>query len=344
MPISIIVGGQYGSEGKGKVAQHYVRRRGARAAVRVGGTNSGHTTLGRDGQRHVLRQLPTAALEPGVLCVLAPGAYIDPQILLEEIGRLQLPPDRLAIDPGAMIITPSDHEIEQSSDLKIRIGSTASGTGEAVARRTRRLSKDDLAGAQPELAPYVTPVRPLLRRMLDTGEHVVIEGTQGFGLSLLHSPYYPKTTSRDTTAAGALAESGLSPFDVNEIVLVLRAFPIRVAGDSGPFGAPEIDWKTVAREAGTERDLSERTSVTNQVRRVARFDSVLAREAITANHPNAIVLNHLDYVDAAATEGHTHRTRQFLADVEERIRRSVDLVGFGPDVLLSARERPAVAA
>lgn len=344
MPLTIIVGGQYGSEGKGKVAQHYVRSRGARAAVRVGGTNSGHTTLGPDGQRHVLRQLPTAALEPDVLCVLAPGAYIDPEILLDEIERLGLPPERLAIDPGAMIITPADRDAEQGSDLNARIGSTASGTGEAVARRARRVSQRDLAGAQPQLAPYLTPVRALLRGMLDHGEHVVIEGTQGFGLSLLHSPHYPRTTSRDTTAAGALAETGLSPFDVAEIVLVLRAFPIRVAGNSGPFGAQEIDWATVTRESGAERDLTERTSVTNKVRRVARFDPQIVREAIAANNPSAIVLNHIDHVDADARTSLTHRAAEFVEWVAEGIGRPIDLVGLGPDTLTEAVQREPSAA
>jgi adenylosuccinate synthase len=344
MPLTIIVGGQYGSEGKGKVAHHYARLRGAHAAVRVGGTNSGHTTLGADGHRHVLRQLPTAALEPDVLCVLAAGAYIDIEILLGEIERLGLPPERLVIDPGAMIITPADREAEQRSDLKTRIGSTASGTGEAVARRARRVSEQELAGAQPQLAPYLTPVRALLRGMLDQGQRVVVEGTQGFGLSLLHSPHYPKTTSRDTTAAGALAETGLSPFDVAEIVLVLRAFPIRVAGDSGPFGAQEIDWETVARESGAECDLTERTSVTNKVRRVARFDSVLVREAIAANSPSAIVLNHLDHVDAAAAAGLTARARVFLSDVEAKIEHRVDLVGLGPDSLTGVDEHALVHA
>jgi adenylosuccinate synthase len=342
MPLSIIVGGQYGSEGKGKVAQHYVKNHDARAVVRVGGTNSGHTSLGADSEREVLRQLPTAALEPEVLCVLAPGAYIDLEILSGEIERLALPPERLVIDPGAMIITAADRHAEQTSDLRTRIGSTASGTGEAVARRTRRISEQDLAGAHGELVPYLAPVRPLLREMLDAGQHIVIEGTQGFGLSLLHSPHYPKATSRDTTAAAALAETGLSPFDVQDIVLVLRSFPIRVAGDSGPFGAPETDWQTIATEAGAHTDLCERTSVTNRVRRVARFDPWIVREAIAANHPSTIVLNHLDHVDAEATEGLTPRTRDFLADVEGKIGRKVDLIGLGPDTLVSAYKGAAV--
>ena len=344
MALTIVVGGQYGSEGKGKVAQHFAKTTGARAVVRVGGTNSGHTTLADEHGREVFRQLPTAALEPGVLCVLAAGTYIDLDILTDEIDRLGIGPDRLVIDPGAMIITAADRDAESTSDLKQRIGSTASGTGAAVARRTQRISEGDLAGSVPALVPFLAPVRPLLRGLVDAGEHVLIEGTQGFGLSLLHSPHFPKATSRDTTAAAALAETGLSPFDVQNIVLVLRSFPIRVAGDSGPFGAEEITWDTVAREGRATGSLVERTSVTKKVRRVARFDPQIVREAIAANAPNVIVLNHLDHVDAAARVGVTARATEFLAWVEGQIDRRIDLLGVGPDTLVDARAREPSAA
>ena len=105
MPATVIVGGQFGSEGKGKVAEFWARKHRADAVVRVGGSNSGHTTLtSQDGQRRVLRQLPTAALMPDVLCVLAPGAYIDPDVLLREIAEVGLSPERLVVDPLAMTI------------------------------------------------------------------------------------------------------------------------------------------------------------------------------------------------------------------------------------------------
>jgi adenylosuccinate synthase len=172
-----------------------------------------------------------------------------------------------------------------------------------------------------------------------------LEGTQGFGLSLLHSPHYPKVTSRDTTAAAVLAEAGLSPLDVDQIVLVLRAFPIRVAGDSGPFGAEEIEWGKIAEEGGHVERLAEFTSVTGRLRRVARFDPVLVREAIAVNQPTAVVLNHLDYVDAAAGGGGlTPRVAEFLATVTAQIGRPIDYLGLGPDELLAAPELVAGAA
>jgi adenylosuccinate synthase len=268
MPVTVIVGGQFGSEGKGKIAQFWAEKASARAAVRVGGSNSGHTTIETSqAPRRVLRQLPTAAVLSDVICVLPPGSYIDPEILLREVREVGLPPERLVIDPNAMLITPDDIDDEQRGDLVATIGSTASGTGAAVARRIARTGRDALAGSHPDLQPYLRSSAETLRDILERNERVILEGTQGFGLSALHSPHYPKVTSRDTTAAAVVAEAGLSPRDVDEVVLVARTFPIRVAGDSGPFGAPELDWGTIAAEGGHPDPIAEFTSVTGRLRR-----------------------------------------------------------------------------
>lgn len=345
MPATVIVGGQFGSEGKGKVAQFWADRSSARAAVRVGGSNSGHTTIETpQAQRRVLRQLPTAAVLPNVICVLPPGSYIDPEILLREIREVGLPPERLVIDPRAMLITPEDIEAEQKGDLVVRIGSTASGTGAAVARRIARMGPKGLADSHPKLQPYLGSSAETLRDILERDERVILEGTQGFGLSVLHSPHYPKVTSRDTTAAAVVAESGLSPRDVDEVVLVARAFPIRVAGDSGPFGAPEIDWGTIAAEGGHGDSLAEFTSVTGRLRRVGRFDPVLVKEAIRVNRPDKIVLNHIDYLDARyPSEGLTSRASEFVSWVVSAIGQQVDLIGAGPDDLFPCTESSEAA-
>lgn len=76
----------------------------------------------------------------------------------------------------------------------------------------------------------IETVAPLLHRGIDDGADVIIEGTQGFALSLLHGRDYPFVTSRDTTAAGFAMEAGISPRMIDNIVMVLRTFPIRVGG------------------------------------------------------------------------------------------------------------------
>lgn len=349
MPVTVVVGGQFGSEGKGKTALYAAQERHAAVAIRVGGPNSGHTVVRRTGDRVVFRQLPTAALLPGVLCVLPAGSYIDTSLLLREIALANLAADRLIIDPSAMLVTEDDRRAEGAQGLRDRIGSTGSGTGSAVAKRIARDGTATFAYQEPDLRSFIRPVASILRDVLAQGERIVVEGSQGFGLSVLHGPEYPYVTSRDTTASGCVAESGLSPLDVDEVILVLRTFPIRVPGTSGRL-PNEIDWPTVTAEAGSDHDLIEHTSVTRGVRRVARFDPEIVRQAIAVNNPNCIVLNHLDYVDAAASRADRPlpKVSRFVEQVETSIGRPIDLLGWSAVAdLVDARRwqsqhRPAV--
>src|SRR6266851_4523669 len=334
MPVTVVVGGQFGSEGKGKVALEIVRQQTAAAAVRVGGTNSGHTAIGADGQTYALRQLPAAAADRSVRVILPPGSYIDLEIFQDEVRRLGFGPDQVAISPMARIITAKHKAWEKAADLNRTIGSTQSGTGGAVMAMTARnapsFPHSVHAGEVPALQDYLKDTGAELRRLLEAGRRVVIEGTQGFGLSLLQGGYWPKATSRDTTAAGFLAEAGMSPLDVDDVTLVMRCHPIRVAGDSGPL-IGETTWEQIASEAGIAADISELTTVTRRVRRVGRFNFDVVRRAIQANHPSRIVLNHLDYVDPRVRDGClTAKTATFVETVEAGIGRRVDWLGIGP--------------
>ena len=321
MPVTVIVGGQFGSEGKGKVAHFLAKKQGASVAVRVGGSNAGHTAYDEEGRKHTFRHLPTAALLPDVLCVLGPGSLIDPGVLAEEIDRIGLPPERLRIDPMAFVMTEEHRAQEAASGLTERIGSTASGTGAALVERIERLSSDNLARCHPLLQRFVAgPVRNVLREALDRNERVIVEGTQGFGLSNLQAADYPKATSRDTTAATFVAEAGISPLDVDEVVLVIRAFPIRVAGDSGPL-PKETTWEEVG-SLTNQRELLEHTTVTGCIRRVGEFHPAVVQAAIVANAPTCIVLNHVDYIGP--------RSSEFVESVETSIGRRVDWIGASP--------------
>ncbi len=336
MPVTVVVGGQFGSEGKGKVAHALAQEKRAGIAVRVGGTNSGHTVVDARGNKIILRQLPTAAILPGVICVLGAGSYIDPDILLQEVALTHLKENCLKIDPNAAVITEREKREEASSTLRHSIASTLSGTGATVSRRVARIRGLRLAKDEQKLGPFIAPVSQILRTYLRTGGRVLIEGTQGFGLSVLHSHDYPYVTSRDTTAAAFVSEAGLSPLDVDEVILVIRAFPIRVGGNSGPL-PNEIDWKTVSVESGSPEPIVERTSVTNVVRRVARLHSEIVKQAIIANRPTHIALNHLDYVDAVSAFSNvvSWKIEQFVAHVESLIGTSVYYYGFGPSSLVA---------
>jgi adenylosuccinate synthase len=334
MPVTVIVGGQYGSEGKGKVAHWLARERLASVVVRTGGPNAGHTVEDVPNHPVVLRQLPTASFLSDVMCVLGPGSYIDPDLLLDEVSRTGLSPDRLLIDPNATVITEDDKTSERNSSLRSSIGSTQSGTGAAVMKRIERRASTELAKNDVRLHPFIAPVAPVLRSQLSCGRRVILEGTQGFGLSLLHSPTYPYVTSRDTTAAAFVSEVGLSPLDVDEVVMVLRAFPIRVSGNSGPLHN-EVDWSVVTAQSGAPEEIIEYTSVTKAVRRVARFDPEVVRNSIEVNAPTHIVLNHLDYVDFTCRIENrpSDSALEFVERVESLIGRGVDYLGFNASSL-----------
>jgi adenylosuccinate synthase len=344
MPVSVVVGGQFGSEGKGKVALEIVRRdRTVAAAVRVGGTNSGHTGVSVNKKTLALRQLPAASIDRSVQVILPAGSYIDLQILQHELKLLSLGPDSVAISPMARVITDEHKRWEQASGLGPGIGSTQSGTGASVIAMTARgalsFPHSVQAEEEPSLHPFLTDTTSLMRRLLDTGRRVVIEGTQGFGLSLLQGGYWPKATSRDTSAAGFLAEAGLSPLDVDDVTMVIRCHPIRVAGDSGPLTG-ETTWERIATESGSPVGVQEFTTVTRKLRRVGNFDPELVRRAILVNQPNRIVLNHLDYVDASVRDNAalTRKARQFVKEVETKIDRQIDWLGTGPAAILSCHD------
>ncbi len=332
MPVTVVVGGQFGSEGKGKVAHYLAKKMDASVAIRCGGPNSGHTVIDPDGRPIIFQQLPTASILPDIKIVLCAGFYINLDILKKEIEIARLSPDRLWIDPNAVVITPEIRKAEQHAGLMASIGSTGSGTGEAVIQRIRRKNPRLLAQSFPELIPLVKETKPFLRSCLKNKERIIIEGTQGFGLSLLHSPYYPFITSRDTTASAFVSEAGLSPLDVDDVVLTIRAFPIRVEGNSGPL-ANEINWETITAEGRHNHLIKERTSVTKRLRRVGRFDSRVVCCAISSNTPSRIVLNHLDYVCSFDLPNWEDSVSSFVARVVSLISRNIDFLGFGPGTL-----------
>jgi adenylosuccinate synthase len=339
VPVTVVVGGQFGSEGKGKVAHWLAKEMEASAVVRVGGSNSGHTVISPEGEAIVLRHLPTAAILPDVKCILPAGSYLDPDVLLKEVIHTRLSDDRLFIDPNAVLITQEEKLQEQSSHLKEAIGSTLSGTGAAVRGRIERNSSIKLAENDDRLSKYIKPVVPFMRKYLNLNKRIIIEGTQGFGLSLLHSTDFPYVTSRDTGAAGFVSEAGLSPLDVDDIVLVLRTYPIRVAGNSGPL-PNETNWQEVSRLSGSNLSILEHTSVTKLVRRVAHFHPDVVKRAIEYNSPTRIVLNHIDYIDnqCSILDALTKKADSFAKRIEDLIDRPVDLFGFSPSSLVVRKQ------
>jgi adenylosuccinate synthase len=333
MPVTVVVGGQYGSEGKGKVTALLARRSNNPWLVRCGGPNSGHTVTIGD-QHVVLRQVPACTDPASATFCIAAGCVIDEAILVSELNLLGIPPDRIVVDPRAIILLPEDACTEAAADLPL-IGSTCSGTGAALARRMLRRAETLLASGSQHLALRcrVEPLAPLLHSALRHRTEVIVEGTQGFGLSLLHGPSYPFVTSRDTTASAFCAEAGLSPRLVDRIIMVVRTFPIRVGGPSGPL-PQETTWEEIQAISGAPVMMPEFTSVTKRLRRVAHFDLEMIKLACLYNAPTALAvmgLDRLDFRDSGVTQFKdlTPRARHFLESLELATQVPVELAGTG---------------
>ncbi|MEX2181323.1 MAG: adenylosuccinate synthetase [Gemmatimonadaceae bacterium] len=331
--VDVLVGGEYGSEGKGHIAAYLAPE--YDILIRVGGPNAGHTVFGDPPYTH--HQLPSGTTRAAeAQLVIGPGATIDVDKLTKEIADCGVSRDRLAIDPQAVIITEQDKVFERKK-LVGSIGSTAQGVGKASARRILRGAggKVLLARDIAALKQYVHPARDVLDEAFYRGRKALLEGTQGTGLSIYHG-HYPYVTSRDTTVSGCLAESGIAPTRVRKVIMVCRSYPIRVGGASGPM-TTEISWPEVSRRSGIPvRSLrvAERTSTTRRKRRVGEFDWVLLRTAASLNAPTDIALTFVDYLSVD-----NRKARRFEQLRPETIRFIVELerVAAAPVSLISTR-------
>lgn len=335
-----MVGGQFGSEGKGKISAIITLQQEIDLCIRCGGPNSGHSFKTQNGELVLLRQVPTGFVRPQTRLLIPAGGLVDLDVLRAELESLGLDAGRVGIDRNAMIITETDREHERQLGLRERLSSTLCGVGSAVARRVLRTPDVELAGTvatrQDWLRPLITDVSAEANIALDAGKKILVEGTQGSGLSIYHSSFYPKTTSRDTNAAGFLSEVGLSPRVVSEIVLVFRTFPIRVAGvQAGPL-RDEITWDQLQDESGSPEPLHEYTSVTHKLRRIGRFDWEAARRAVTLNRPTRLALNFVDHLGfenrtAATRDDLNPRAKSFIQRLED-LHVPIGYIGTGPQL------------
>jgi adenylosuccinate synthase len=145
----VILGSQWGDEGKGKVVDLLMER--ASAVVRFqGGHNAGHTLV-IDGQKTILRLIPSGILHPHVQCLIGNGVVLSPTALLQEMGELEsrgIPvSERLRISDACVLLLPYHVALDQAREKakgKLAIGTTGRGIGPAyedkVARRALRFN------------------------------------------------------------------------------------------------------------------------------------------------------------------------------------------------------------
>lgn len=299
--ITAVIGAQYGSEGKGKVVQHMAKD--YDIFVRVGGPNAGHVVYfyGWNGEfednpkRFVMRSVPCGWLNPHAKLVIGAGAVISLEVLEAELAELEkydpIIRQRLYIDGNAMVITEDDTMAEQTAGIKKSIGSTGEGVGYARIRRITRDKSVKLARNFTQLKKHITDTQRMLYQY-SAGTNILLEGTQGSALSLYHGDY-PYCTSADTNVAQLLADCGIAPSKLDNVVLVVRSMPIRVGGHSGPL-AHEVNFKKLKSRIGQK---IEHTSVTKKVRRIGLFDMDKIAKAARLNKPTHLAFMFADYDD-----------------------------------------------
>lgn len=331
--VDLLVGAQWGDEGKGKV----VDMLGSDVDVFVrfqGGANAGHTVIS-EGQKVVFHLLPSGMLYPGKLCVLGNGLVIDPeQFLAETSDLLSKGQDkaRLAVSPHAHVVMPYhkmlDKFQEEARGKSRKIGTTGRGIGPCYVDKYSRsgLRIEDLLNPDvlrekltyileeknqlftklynqnplpfdevyepakkwgEAIAPYVDDTRALLRKAVDEGQHVLLEGAQAALLDIDHGTY-PYVTSSSTSASGGFSGTGLAPNDLTRVIAVVKAYTTRVG--EGPF--PTEDFGDDGEKLRTKG--GEFGATTGRPRRCGWLDMPALKYSMELNGANVIALTKLD--------------------------------------------------
>lgn len=325
MPATVVVGGFFGDEGKGKMISYLALKDKPEIVVRGGvGPNAGHTFV-LNGEVHKLRMLPSAILSKDTRLMIGAGVVINPEILLNEIEKYHVQ-DRFFIDGQCGVIEPAHINRDKGEDLKGRIGTTGSGTGPANSDRALRTLQ--MAKNVRELSIYIGDVSNAVNFALDRGEKVLVEGTQGTFLSLYHGTY-PYVTSKDVTASGICADIGLGPKRVDDVILVFKAYVTRVG--AGPLS------NELSKEEAQKRGWFEVATVTGRERRSAPFNFELAKKAIMLNSATQLAVTKLDVIfpECAHVKEYdklSEGAKSFIEQIEKTTNVKVVLIGTGEEV------------
>lgn len=284
MPVYLVIGGFFGDEGKGSVVGFLALKDKVDICARGGvGPNAGHTVI-YNGRTYRLRQVPSGFVYEKSRLLIGPGVLVNPEVLLNEIRMYEIDIKRVGVDKNAGIIEEIHIQREkESAHLKGEIGSTLTGCGQANADRALRILK--LARDVDTLRQLITSVPDEIWEAIDSNKKVLVEGTQGTFLSLYHG-FYPYVTSKDTTAGTLCGDIGIGPKDVDEVVLVFKAFVTRVGAGPLPGELPADEVK--------RRGWEEYGTVTGRLRRAAPFNYELAKRAIRLNSATQIAITKLD--------------------------------------------------
>jgi adenylosuccinate synthase len=180
----------------------------------------------------------------------------------------------------------------------------------------------------PELAPFLIDAPAEINAALDMGESVLLEGTQGFGISLYYGTY-PFVTSKDTSASQIAADNGVGPTRIDDVIVVFKAYPTRVG--EGPFSTE------MTREVSDRLGIQEFGTVTHRQRRIGEWDGEMARYCAMINGCTQAAITGIDRVDPLCFgikdyDKLSRKALNFIEKAEEDIGAPVTLISTGPDV------------
>lgn len=370
--VIVVLDGQCGSCGKGKVSGHVaLHHEGTFVAINNFMSNAGHTVVLDNGDKVMTQHLPSSIVHPNATLCIGPGAAITPEILVNEIKNFKemglLNGRKIFVHPRAMVIK-EEHRVAERE--MVRSGSTFKGCGMAQAQKIVRKPNTELFGdfmnrvkrtlndtnAMMSADMYdmfnvlhnnviVEETQFTVNMAINSGIDVVIEGSQGYDLDINYGLPYPHTTSRQCNAGQLVADCGISPMMVTDIVMVIRPYPIRISNQtdlgieisSGNYdGSNEITWDIVKERCGAPEDVQfgEMTTVTKKMRRVFELNMRRLTESVMVNRPTEIVINFCQYIDYAMAnkvdpKNITDKVQAFIDRIEEATGVPVTMLGTG---------------
>ena len=330
MPINVIVGGQWGDEGKGKIVDLLSKEANVVARYQ-GGSNAGHTVYHND-KKIVLHQIPTGILRENNVCILGKGMVVDPEGIVQEIECLNNNNinynNRIIIDYYSHIVTPLHKLIDQINEEKSggKIGTTCKGIGPTYQDKYQRIgiraidildlsvlknklekritialdrneiSSDDLLNIN--LTDYYNSCKIIKNFIQDSFpilfnkdmSNILIEGAQGTLLDIDHGTF-PYVTSSNCSSGGVSTGLGIPGNRLDNIMGIFKAYVTRVGGGPFPTELFDDDGKKL-QSIGKELGAT-----TGRERRCGWFDIVAAKYSASINGLTEIALTKLDILD-----------------------------------------------
>jgi adenylosuccinate synthase len=298
---NIVLGAQFGDEGKGKIVDYLSTN--ADVVVRYsGGANAGHSIVVGD-KKYALHLIPSGIIHPNIQVVLGTGMVIDLKSFVQEIAILEEAGincrGRIFISDRAHIVLPSmkKEDVDRDAARINPIGTTGRGIGIALNTDYSRyqLNEEDLEYLNTYRNVAVDMSINLVEFMTASkNKNILFEGAQGALLDI-DSGTYPFVSSGSSCAAGACIGGGVGPKTIENIIGVVKAYNTRVGNGPFPTEYTKDEQKlcNFIRETGHEYGVT-----TGRPRRCGKLDLVALKYACQVNSMTSLALTHLDILDS----------------------------------------------